>query len=232
MKKVIIGIMIMMVINVVGVHADDNIVVEKRTLSNKNIEVVLRVSEGLEVYGGNITYSYDSSVMEIKDIMIIDDDNFIMVVNDNYNNEGNKIRVSFAAGSVIKGDILVVIFAPKDSQSISDEMIKIEQFEAVDSGGQVKGDVSKETVSFIESKGDSLIDETVLKTYKQKSSEIDNNEKNMENEKQASGNENKQTVKESSANQVGTGSDQMIIIGIIGIVILGVIGIVYFKKKK
>ena len=95
--------MILMVLsNFKIIYADENIVVEKRSLENGNVELVLRVNESVQAYGGNITYSYDNTNMQISNIMVVNDENYIIVVNENYQNEGNKIRVVFSATKTIK----------------------------------------------------------------------------------------------------------------------------------
>lgn len=237
MKKVITSLLVslMMILNVVTVYADKNIVVNKRKLDNGNVEVILSIDESVQSYGGNLTYSYDNTTMKLTNTMIIDDHDYLLVINENYGGTGNKIRIVFAGSKVLQGDLVALEFEPVDDKDINVDSIVIDEFALTDNTGSQLTSVSKDTVQINESSGKTLINDTVMKKYDETSIDNqqnnpdnnDSNENNEEEKKEVSKKEEKKETKEQESSNTG------IIVGVVGgIVIISAIIIIVIKKKR
>ena len=234
MKKIVaIVVMILMVLsNFKIIYADENIVVEKRSLENGNVELVLRVNESVQAYGGNITYSYDNTNMQISNIMVVNDENYIIVVNENYQNEGNKIRVVFAANKTIQGDLILIEFKPLNNGQIDSDGITVDQVELTNDGGIGIEGINQSTIQVENTKGDSLINNSVMKKYEDEA--IDKQEENNETEaskKDTSDVKNNHEKKEDKKAQ-NESLNINFIIGIGAIIVVVVVAIIVIFKKK
>lgn len=232
-KIVAIVVMILMVLsNFKIIYADENIVVEKRSLENGNVELVLRVNESVQAYGGNITYSYDNTNMQISNIMVVNDENYIIVVNENYQNEGNKIRVVFAATKPIQGDLILIEFKPLNNGQIDSDGITVDQVELTNDGGIGIEGINQSTIQVENTKGDSLINNSVMKKYEDEA--IDKQEENNETEaskQDASDVKNNHEKKEDKKAQ-NESLNINFIIGIGAIIVVVVVAIIVIFKKK
>ena len=234
MKKIVaIVVMILMVLsNFKIIYADENIVVEKRSLENGNVELVLRVNESVQAYGGNITYSYDNTSMQISNIMVVNDENYIIVVNENYQNEGNKIRVVFGATKTIKGDLILIEFKPLNNGQIESDGITVDQVELTNDGGIGIEGINQSTIQVESTKGDSLINKSVMKKYEDEA--IDKQEENNETEasKQDSSDVKNNHEKKEDKKAQNESLNINFIIGIGAIIVVVVVAIIVIFKKK
>ena len=243
MKKIlsITVMLLMMLSNIKLIYADENIVVEKRVLDNGNAEVVLRVDENVQAYGGNITYSYDSTNMQISEVMIASDENYLIVVNEDYQNEGNKIRVVFATVTPAKGDLILIEFEPVGDNDINVDSVVVDQFELTSEQGTAIEGINHESIQVNSTTGSSMVDENTMKVYSDEEvagqeSEVENTaEEETENEDEQTSSDsqekNQNETNESDKNESNESNSEVVIIIVGGVVIIAIIGFILYKKK-
>lgn len=243
MKKILsITVMLLMMLSSIKlIYADENIVVEKRVLDNGNAEVVLRVDENVQAYGGNITYNYDSTNMQISEEMIASNENYLIVVNEDYQNEGNKIRVVFATVTPAKGDLILIEFEPIGDNDINVDSVVVDQFELTSEQGTAIEGINQESIQVNSTTGPSMVDENTMKVYSDE--EVAGQESDVENtteeeteskDEQTPSNSQEKDQDEtngSDKNESNESNSEVVIIIVGGVVIIAIIGFIVYKKR-
>lgn len=233
--------LLMMLSSIKLIYADENIVVEKRVLDNGNAEVVLRVDENVQAYGGNITYNYDSTNMQISEEMIASNENYLIVVNEDYQNEGNKIRVVFATVTPAKGDLILIEFEPIGDNDINVDSVVVDQFELTSEQGTAIEGINQESIQVNSTTGPSMVDENTMKVYSDE--EVAGQESDVENtteeeteskDEQTPSNSQEKDQDEtngSDKNESNESNSEVVIIIVGGVVIIAIIGFIVYKKR-
>lgn len=198
--------------------ANENLVIEKNTLKDGHIEVLVDVKEDAHIYGGELIFEYNKDQLELESVKSNKAQNMLVSVNKNYKNEGNKIKAVFASAEEVVGHVFAITLKSKDNE-VKDEEIVIDQVSVGDKDGKIIPEITQSTVTVENEAGESKVtasfedvDKTQEKTYDTQKAKTNATQKS------------EKEVKESKK------SNNMIYIA--GAVVILVIGLIAFKMKK
>lgn len=221
-KLLVVAITVFASLSLNNVYAaNENLVIEKNTLKDGHIEVLVDVKEDAHIYGGELIFEYNKDKLELESVKSNKEQNMLVSVNKNYKNEGNKIKAVFASAEEVVGHVFAITLKSKDNE-VKDEDIVIDQVSVGDKDGKIIPEITQSTVTVKNEAGESKVTasfEDVDKTQKTQEKTYDT-QKAKTNTTQKS----KKEVKESKK------SNNMIYIA--GAVVILVIGLIAFKMKK
>lgn len=221
-KLLVVAITVFASLSLNNVYAaNENLVIEKNTLKDGHIEVLVDVKEDAHIYGGELIFEYNKDKLELESVKSNKEQNMLVSVNKNYKNEGNKIKAVFASAEEVVGHVFAITLKSKDNE-VKDEDIVIDQVSVGDKDGKIIPEITQSTVTVENEAGESKVTasfEDVDKTQKTQEKTYDT-QKAKTNATQKS----KKEVKESKK------SNNMIYIA--GAVVILVIGLILFKMKK
>lgn len=221
-KLLVVAITVFASLSLNNVYAaNENLVIEKNTLKDGHIEVLVDVKEDAHIYGGELIFEYNKDKLELESVKSNKEQNMLVSVNKNYKNEGNKIKAVFASAEEVVGHVFAITLKSKDNE-VKDEDIVIDQVSVGDKDGKIIPEITQSTVTVKNEAGESKVTasfEDVDKTQKTQEKTYDT-QKAKTNATQKS----KKEVKESKK------SNNMIYIA--GAVVILVIGLIAFKMKK
>lgn len=221
-KLLVVAITVFASLSLNNVYAaNENLVIEKNTLKDEHIEVLVDVKEDAHIYGGELIFEYNKDQLELESVKSNKEQNMLVSVNKNYKNEGNKIKAVFASAEEVVGHVFAITLKSKDNE-VKDEDIVIDQVSVGDKDGKIIPEITQSTVTVKNEAGESKVTasfEDVDKTQKTQEKTYDT-QKAKTNTTQKS----KKEVKESKK------SNNMIYIA--GAVVILVIGLIAFKMKK
>lgn len=221
-KLLVVAITVFASLSLNNVYAaNENLVIERNTLKDGHIEVLVDVKEDAHIYGGELIFEYNKDQLELESVKSNKERNMLVSVNKNYKNEGNKIKAVFASAEEVVGHVFAITLKSKDNE-VKDEDIVIDQVSVGDKDGKIIPEITQSTVTVKNEAGESKVTasfEDVDKTQKTQEKTYDT-QKAKTNTTQKS----KKEVKESKK------SNNMIYIA--GAVVILVIGLIAFKMKK
>lgn len=221
-KLLVVAITVFASLSLNNVYAaNENLVIEKNTLKDGHIEVLVDVKEDAHIYGGELIFEYNKDKLELQSVKSNKEQNMLVSVNKNYKNEGNKIKAVFASAEEVVGHIFAITLKSKDNE-VKNEDIVIDQVSVGDKDGKIIPEITQSTVTVKNESGESKVTasfEDVDKTQKTQEKTYDK-QKAKTNATQKS----KREVKESKKSNN--------IIYIAGAVVILVIGLIAFKMKK
>lgn len=221
-KLLVVAITVFASLSLNNVYAaNENLVIEKNTLKDGHIEVLVDVKEDAHIYGGELIFEYNKDQLELESVKSNKEQNMLVSVNKNYKNEGNKIKAVFASAEEVVGHVFAITLKSKDNE-VKDEDIVIDQVSVGDKDGKIIPEITQSTVTVENEAGESKVTasfEDVDKTQKTQEKTYDT-QKAKTNAAQKS----KKEVKESKK------SNNMIYVA--GAVLILVIGLIAFKMKK
>ena len=217
-KLLVVAITVFASLSLNNVYAaNENLVIEKNTLKDGHIEVLVDVKEDAHIYGGELIFEYNKDKLELESVK----SNMLVSVNKNYKNEGNKIKAVFASAEEVVGHVFAITLKSKDNE-VKDEDIVIDQVSVGDKDGKIIPEITQSTVTVENEAGESKVTasfEDVDKTQKTQEKTYD-----TQKAKTSATQESKKEVKESKKSNN--------IIYIAGAVVILVIGLILFKMKK
>lgn len=221
-KLLVVAITVFASLSLNNVYAaNENLVIEKNTLKDGHIEVLVDVKEDAHIYGGELIFEYNKDKLELESVKSNKEQNMLVSVNKNYKNEGNKIKAVFASAEEVVGHVFAITLKLKDNE-VKDEDIVIDQVSVGDKDGKIIPEITQSTVTVknetVESKVTASF-EDVDKTQKTQEKTYD-----TQKAKTSATQESKKEVKESKK------SNNMIYVA--GAVVILVIGLIAFKMKK
>lgn len=221
-KLLVVAITVFASLSLNNVYAaNENLVIEKNTLKDGHIEVLVDVKEDAHIYGGELIFEYNKDQLELESVKSNKEQNMLVSVNKNYKNEGNKIKAVFASAEEVVGHVFAITLKSKDNE-VKDEDIVIDQVSVGDKDGKIIPKITQSTITVKNEAGESKVTasfEDVDKTQKTQEKTYDT-QKAKTNATQKS----KKEVKESKK------SNNMIYVA--GAVLILVIGLIAFKMKK
>ena len=221
-KLLVVAITVFASLSLNNVYAaNENLVIEKNTLKDGHIEVLVDVKEDAHIYGGELIFEYNKDQLELESVKSNKEQNMLVSVNKNYKNEGNKIKAVFASAEEVAGHVFAITLKSKDNE-VKNEDIVIDQVSVGDKDGKIIPEITQSTVTVKNESGESKVTasfEDVDKTQKTQEKTYDK-QKAKTNATQKS----KREVKESKKSNN--------IIYIAGAVVILVIGLIAFKMKK
>lgn len=198
--------------------ANENLVIEKNTLKDGHIEVLVDVKEDAHIYGGELIFEYNKDKLELESVKSNKEQNMLVSVNKNYKNEGNKIKAVFASAEEVAGHVFAITLKSKEN-AVKDEDVVLNQISVGDKDGKIIPEITQSTVTVKNETGESKVtasfedvDKTQEKTYDTEKAKTSATQKSKKEEK-----ENKK-------------SNNMIYI--VGAAVILVIGLIVFKMKK
>ena len=222
LKLLLVAITVFASLSLNNVYAaNENLVIEKNSLKDGHIEVLVDVKEDAHIYGGELIFEYNKDKLELESVKSNKEQNMLVSVNKNYKNEGNKIKTVFASAEEVVGHIFAITLKSKDNE-VKDEDIVIDQVSVGDKDGKIIPEITQSTVTVENEAGESKVTasfEDVDKTQKTQEKTYDT-QKAKTNATQKSEKEVKESKK----------SNNMIYIA--GAVVILVIGLIVFKMKK
>lgn len=218
-KLLVVAITVFASLSLNNVYAaNENLVIEKNTLKDGHIEVLVDVKEDAHIYGGELIFEYNKDQLELESVKSNKEQNMLVSVNKNYKNEGNKIKAVFASAEEVVGHVFAITLKSKDNE-VKDEDIVIDQVSVGDKDGKIIPEITQSTVTVENEAGESKVtasfedvDKTQEKTYDTQKAKTNATQKS------------KKEVKESKK------SNNMIYVA--GAVLILVIGLIAFKMKK
>lgn len=221
-KLLVVAITVFASLSLNNVYAaNENLVIERNTLKDGHIEVLVDVKEDAHIYGGELIFEYNKDQLELESVKSNKEQNMLVSVNKNYKNEGNKIKAVFASSEEVVGHVFAITLKSKDNE-VKDEDIVIDQVSVGDKDGKIIPEITQSTVTVENEAGESKVTasfEDVDKTQKTQEKTYD-----TQKAKTSATQESKKEVKESKK------SNNMIYIA--GAVVILVIGLIAFKMKK
>lgn len=221
-KLLVVAITVFASLSLNNVYAaNENLVIEKNTLKDGHIEVLVDVKEDAHIYGGELIFEYNKDQLELESVKSNKEQNMLVSVNKNYKNEGNKIKAVFASAEEVVGHVFAITLKSKGNE-VKDEDIVIDQVSVGDKDGKIIPEITQSTVTVENEAGESKVTasfEDVDKTQKTQEKTYD-----TQKAKISATQESKKEVKESKK------SNNMIYIA--GAVVILVIGLIIFKMKK
>ena len=221
-KLLVVAITVFASLSLNNVYAaNENLVIERNTLKDGHIEVLVDVKEDAHIYGGELIFEYNKDQLELESVKSNKEQNMLVSVNKNYKNEGNKIKAVFASAEEVVGHVFAITLKSKDNE-VKDEDIVIDQVSVGDKDGKIIPEITQSTVTVKNEAGESKVTasfEDVDKTQKTQEKTYDTQKAKTNNTQKS-----KKEVKESKK------SNNMIYIA--GAVVILVIGLIAFKMKK
>lgn len=221
-KLLVVAITVFASLSLNNVYAaNENLVIEKNTLKDGHIEVLVDVKEDAHIYGGELIFEYNKDKLELESVKSNKEQNMLVSVNKNYKNEGNTIKAVFASAEEVVGHVFAITLKSKGNE-VKDEDIVIDQVSVGDKDGKIIPEITQSTVTVENEAGESKVTasfEDVDKTQKTQEKTYD-----TQKAKTSATQESKKEVKESKK------SNNMIYIA--GAVVILVIGLIIFKMKK
>ena len=200
--------------------ANENLVIEKNTLKDGHIELIVNVKKDAHICGGEMIFEYNKDKLELESVKTNKEKNMLVTVNKDCKNEGNKVKAVFASANEIEGNILAITLKTKE-KSISEKDIVLSKCSVGNENGEVEPSINESTVQFENKKGNSHIDQSFQ--------EVDKTEKKQESSSNNSKvtNTNKHSKKETTKKNKTDNT-----IYIIGIIVVLLIGYIIYKFKK
>lgn len=221
-KLLVVAITVFASLSLNNVYAaNENLVIEKNTLKDGHIEVLVDVKEDAHIYGGELIFEYNKDKLELESVKSNKEQNMLVSVNKNYKNEGNKIKAVFASAEEVVGHVFAITLKSKDNE-VKDEDIVIDQVSVGDKDGKIIPEITQSTVTVKNEVGESKVTasfEDVDKTQKTQEKTYD-----TQKAKTSATHESKKEVKESKK------SNNMIYVAAAAVIL--VIGLITFKMKK
>ena len=206
--------------------ANENLVIEKNTLKDGHIEVLVDVKEDAHIYGGELIFEYNKDKLELESVKSNKEQNMLVSVNKNYKNEGNKIKAVFASAEEVVGHVFAITLKSKEN-AVKDEDVVLNQVSVGDKDGKIIPEITQSTVTVKNEAGESKVtasfgdvDKTQEKTYDTEKAKTSATQKAKTSATQKSKKEEKENKK----------SNNMIYI--VGAAVILVIGLIVFKMKK
>lgn len=206
--------------------ANENLVIEKNTLKDGHIEVLVDVKEDAHIYGGELIFEYNKDKLELESVKSNKEQNMLVSVNKNYKNEGNKIKAVFASAEEVAGHVFAITLKSKEN-AVKDEDVVLNQISVGDKDGKIIPEITQSTVTVKNETGESKVtasfedvDKTQEKTYDTEKAKTSATQKAKTSATQKSKKEEKENKK----------SNNMIYI--VGAAVILVIGLIVFKMKK
>lgn len=210
--KIVVIFVLLVCFQITAVYGvNENIVIDKRVLDDKHVEVIISVDEKAQIAGGSFVFVYNSEKLTIDNILYNTDQNMYIVANKDYKKESNKIKITFASANVVKGRIAVIIFSNKED-NIDENDVIVQHCKVSNENGEVKTDINEMTVASKITKGDSIIDKN-MDDIDKLTDKVENNEQKKESKK------------------IENHNDNMFIFMILPLIMI-IIGLVIFKKKR
>lgn len=230
LKLVIVFMTILTSISLSNIYAvNENLVIEKNTLKDGHIELIVNVKENAHICGGEMIFEYNKDKLELESVKTNKEQNMLVTVNKNYKNEGNKVKAVFASANEIDGRILAITLKTNEKK-ISKSDIILNKCSIGNENGKIESSINESTVPFENKKGNSLIDQSfqdIDQSEKVQESTASNETKKNNTNKNENTQTNKKTKNKKRINKV---NNACYFIGIIVILLIGYI-IYKFKKK-
>ena len=205
--------------------ANENLVIEKNTLKDGHIEVLVDVKEDAHIYGGELIFEYNKDKLELESVKSNKEQNMLVSVNKNYKNEGNKIKAVFASAEEVVGHVFAITLKSKEN-AVKDEDVVLNQVSVGDKDGKIIPEITQSTVTVKNETGESKVTasfedvDKTQKTYDTEKAKTSATQKAKTSATQKSKKEEKENKK----------SNNMIYI--VGAAVILVIGLIVFKMKK
>lgn len=209
--------------------ANENLVIEKNTLKDGHIEVLVDVKEDAHIYGGELIFEYNKDKLELESVKSNKEQNMLVSVNKNYKNEGNKIKAVFASAEEVVGHVFVITLKSKEN-AVKDEDVVLNQVSVGDKDGKIIPEITQSTVTVKNEAGESEVTasfEDVDKTQKTQEKTYDTQKAKTSATQKAKTSATQKSKKEEKENKK---SNNMIYI--VGAAVILVIGLIVFKMKK
>ncbi len=209
--------------------ANENLVIEKNTLKDGHIEVLVDVKEDAHIYGGELIFEYNKDKLELESVKSNKEQNMLVSVNKNYKNEGNKIKAVFASAEEVVGHVFAITLKSKEN-AVKDEDVVLNQVSVGDKDGKIIPEITQSTVTVKNETGESKVTasfEDVDKTQKTQEKTYDTEKAKTSATQKAKISATQKYKKEEKENKK---SNNMIYI--VGAAVILVIGLIVFKMKK
>lgn len=209
--------------------ANENLVIEKNTLKDGHIEVLVDVKEDAHIYGGELIFEYNKDKLELENVKSNKEQNMLVSVNKNYKNEGNKIKAVFASAEEVVGHVFAITLKSKEN-AVKDEDVVLNQVSVGDKDGKIIPEITQSTVTVKNEAGESKVTasfENVDKTQKTQEKTYDTQKAKTSAAQKAKTSATQKSKKEEKENKK---SNNMIYI--VGAAVILVIGLIVFKMKK
>lgn len=209
--------------------ANENLVIEKNTLKDGHIEVLVDVKEDAHIYGGELIFEYNKDKLELESVKSNKEQNMLVSVNKNYKNEGNKIKAVFASAEEVVGHVIAITLKSKEN-AVKDEDVVLNQVSVGDKDGKIIPEITQSTVTVKNETGESKVTasfEDVDKTQKTQEKTYDTEKAKTSATQKAKTSATQKSKKEEKENKK---SNNMIYI--VGAAVILVIGLIVFKMKK
>ena len=209
--------------------ANENLVIEKNTLKDGYIEVLVDVKEDAHIYGGELIFEYNKDKLELESVKSNKEQNMLVSVNKNYKNEGNKIKAVFASAEEVVGHVFAITLKSKEN-AVKDEDVVLNQVSVGDKDGKIIPEITQSTVTVKNEAGESKVTasfEDVDKTQKTQEKTYDTKKAKTSATQKAKTSATQKSKKEVKENKK---SNNMIYI--VGAAVILVIGLIVFKMKK
>ena len=219
LKLLIVFMTVLASISLSNIYAaNENLVIEKNTLKDGNIELIVNVKEDAHICGGEIIFEYNKDQLELESVKTNKEQNMLVTVNKDYKNEGNKVKAVFASANEIEGNILAITLKAKEKDILEKDIV-LSKCSVGNENGEVEPSINESTVQFENKKGNSQIDQSFQ--------EVDKTEKKQESNYNSKVTKTtKQSKKETKKNKTNNS------IYIIGIIIILLVGYTIYKFKK
>lgn len=209
--------------------ANENLVIEKNTLKDGHIEVLVDVKEDAHIYGGELIFEYNKDKLELESVKSNKEQNMLVSVNKNYKNEGNKIKAVFASAEEVVGHVFAITLKSKEN-AVKDEDVVLNQVSVGDKDGKIIPEITQSTVTVKNEAGESKVTASfgdVDKTQKTQEKTYDTEKAKTSATQKAKTSATQKSKKEEKENKK---SNNMIYI--VGAAVILVIGLIVFKMKK
>lgn len=217
-KLLVVAITVFASLSLNNVYAaNENLVIEKNTLKDGHIEVLVDVKEDAHIYGGELIFEYNKDKLELESVKSNKEQNMLVSVNKNYKNEGNKIKAVFASAEEVVGHVFAITLKSKDNE-VKDEDIVIDQVSVGDKDGKIIPEITQSTVTVENEAGKSKVTASF--------EDVDKTQKTYDTQK-AKTNATQKSKKEVKERKK---SNNMIYVA--GAAVILVIGLIAFKMKK
>lgn len=230
LKLLLVAITVFASLSLNNVYAaNENLVIEKNTLKDGHIEVLVDVKEDAHIYGGELIFEYNKHKLELESVKSNKEQNMLVSVNKNYKNEGNKIKAVFASAEEVVGHVFAITLKSKEN-AVKDEDVVLNQVSVGDKDGKIIPEITQSTVTVKNETGESKVTasfEDVDKTQKTQEKTYDTEKAKTSATQKAKISATQKSKKEEKENKK---SNNMIYI--VGAAVILVIGLIVFKMKK
>lgn len=230
LKLLLVAITVFASLSLNNVYAaNENLVIEKNTLKDGHIEVLVDVKADAHIYGGELIFEYNKDKLELESVKSNKEQNMLVSVNKNYKNEGNKIKAVFASAEEVVGHVFAITLKSKEN-AVKDEDVVLNQVSVGDKDGKIIPEITQSTVTVKNEAGESKVTASfgdVDKTQKTQEKTYDTEKAKTSATQKAKTSATQKSKKEEKENKK---SNNMIYI--VGAAVILVIGLIVFKMKK